>query len=423
MKRDYSQIKNEFIGRAKKIFTKNTFAGYSPYLKMDYKYISPAKTEYLFQWFWDTAFHAIVLSHFDLPWAKSEITNHLKAQDENGFIPHIVFWRKQFLPHWAYIESKLAIRPKHTAITQPPFLTIAAEEVFKKDQDKEFLKQVLPKFVKYHKWLLSSRDPDNDGLVSIISPNESGMDELPVFQVAIGFKGLDTARLHYYYRKADLLNHRYRYNAKKILEKDYFNVEDVLFNTVNIEAMRSLARLLEEVGEKSQAKEFETKATKAEASLLEQNWDEEDSIFYSTYHNNHYKAKVKTIASLAPLMLSGLDKKRVDLLVKGHLLNPEEFYLPYPIPSVAKNEVYFVGGETPRYKIKLLWRGPTWINTNWMVLKGLQKHGYDDLAQEIIDKNVEMISREGFREYYNPVTGEGYRRKDFGMSTTIIDLL
>jgi hypothetical protein len=36
---------------------------------------------------------------------------------------------------------------------------------------------------------------------------------------------------------------------------------------------------------------------------------------------------------------------------------------------------------------------------------------------------VEMIEKWGFREYYNPETGQGYRRENFGWSTLILDLL
>lgn len=418
-----TSLKKEFIKKAKTIYNSNTFFGYSHYLSTDYRYIAPAKTEYIFQWLWDTSFHAIVLSHFDLKWAKSEITNYLKAQNENGFLPHAIFWHKRLLPHWAFLESKFTLRPKHTSLTQPPFLAIAVEEIYKKDQDQEFLKQVLTKLVLYHDWLMKTRDPDEDKLVSIISPNESGMDELPVYQIALGFKSQDFARLHYYYRKADILNQRYRYNEKVILEKDYFNVEDVLFNTINIEAMRSLSRLLREINRKEEAKKFKNLAKAAEKSLLKNCWNEEDSIFYSLYKKNHFQARVKTIASLAPIFLEGIPEDKLALLVKGHLMNPEEFYLPFPVPSVSKDEVYFWAEDTPKYKIKLLWRGPSWINTNWIIVKGLRKHGYHDLASEIVGKNVAMVKKWGFREYYNPITGEGYRQQNFGMSTLIIDMM
>ena len=71
----------------------------------------------------------------------------------------------------------------------------------------------------------------------------------------------------------------------------------------------------------------------------------------------------------------------------------------------------------------VLWRGPTWISTNWYIVKGLQLHGFNDYAQHIINKMCDMIEQSGFREQYNPFNGKGAGAKDFGWSTLIVDLL
>ncbi len=416
--------KTDIISRAKDIFEGNTFQGFSSWKKTNYKFIAPANKEYVYQWLWDTGFHAIVLSHFNTEWAKNEIRNFLIGQWDNGFLPHIIFWgKKKRLPHWAYIESALSIRPRTTSITQPPVFPISIEYIYKKDNDKDFLREVLPKLASHHKWLLENRDIDNDYLISIISPNESGMDELPVFQYAAGYTGLETTRMHYTYRKGDFLNHRYRFNNKKILEKDYFNVEELLFNTVFIESARSLSRLFLEIEDKNESVFFKQVADKSEQALLSKCWDETDKIFYSLYKKDEKFARVKTVASLIPLFLDGLKGEKLKALVENHLLNTNEFYTPYPFPSVSKDEKYYVPHDTPLHQVKLLWRGPTWIATNWFVVKGLQKHGYNDVAKEVISKMEKMIEAHGFREYYNPEDGTGYRRTNFGWSTLILDLL
>lgn len=419
-----SSTKNKLISKAKKIFANNTIRGFSSWKNTDYKFIAPSNKEYVFQWMWDTAFHAIVLSNFDLEWAKNEILNFLKCQGEDGFLPHIVFWgNKKRLPHWAYIESVISIRPRTSSITQPPVFPIAVEKIYKKDKDKEFLKKTLDKLARHHLWLVENRDNDSDGLISIISPNESGMDELPVFQIAANYSGSNTTRLHYTYRKGDLKNYRYKFNSKKILERDYFNVEELLFNTIFIESARSLSRLYKELDNTAQSDLFKRIADKAERSLLDKCWDENDNIFYSLYSNSEKKAKVKTVASLVPLLLEGLKGTRLKKLINNHVLNENEFWTPYPFPSVSKDEPYYYPNDTPIYKIKLLWRGPTWLATNWLVIKGLQKHGFHSVANGVIHRTLEMIEKEGFREYYNPETGKGYRRENFGWSTLIIDLL
>jgi glycogen debranching enzyme len=436
-------IKKQFISQAEYIFKKDTFEGYSNLLNSRYKFIAPANVEYTYQWFWDSAFHAIVLSNFDIEWAKSEVLNYLKGQWEDGFMPHVIFWTATLtnLPHWGFIESKsgfldfvkntlrlrgATIIPKTSALTQPPVMPIAVEEIYNKDHDKDFLELVLPKLSAGLKWLLLNRDPDNDNLISIISPNESGMDELPVFQQVSGFTGTNTAQLRYYYRKPDLLNKKNFYNSKKILQADYFNVEEVLFNTVFIEACRSISRLFREIKNQGEADFFLDTAKKSEAALLEKCWNKRENIFYSVYSKRELQAQIKTVASLLPIFLDGLKGERLKLLIDEHLLNPEEFCTEYPIPSVAKSEPYYTPKDPGNNLISgtsLLWRGPTWINTNWFIIKGLRKHGYNDIAETILEKTVEMVMREGFREYYNPETGEGYRRENFGWSSLVVDLL
>lgn len=440
---DTVALKKRYIEKARIIFENNLIEGYSSWKKSNYKFIAPAKKEYIYQFLWDTAFHAIVLSHFDSNWAKREIENYLLAQWEDGFIPHIIFWKGKTydLPHWAFLESKPSLRPHTSALTQPPILGVAVEEIFNKDPDKEFLKKVVPKIAKHYKWLLSNRDPDQDHLVSIISPNESGMDELPVFQVVSGFYGRNLIQLHYAFRKPDLLNQVYGFDSKKILAKDYFNVEEVLFNTVFVENARALSRLFKILNNKTESNFFKAAAELTEKALLNKLWDKQDEIFYSVHSKNETPVKIKTAASLIPLFLERLPKSKLNSLISKHLLNPAEFWTQFPVPTVSRDDINYSPLEFPEYRhriqgkvinkiylafykeLKMLWRGPTWIATNWFIVRGLRKHGQGKIADQIVLRMVEMIEKWGFREYYNPETGQGYRRENFGWSTLILDLL
>jgi hypothetical protein len=69
-----------------------------------------------------------------------------------------------------------------------------------------------------------------------------------------------------------------------------------------------------------------------------------------------------------------------------------------------------------------IWRGPSWINTNWFLSKALRQHGFSDLADIIVAKSQECIEKSGFREYYHPYTAEGLGARDFGWSTLILDM-
>jgi glycogen debranching enzyme len=101
-------------------------------------------------------------------------------------------------------------------------------------------------------------------------------------------------------------------------------------------------------------------------------YDEPRGIFFDLLGAVEKPSGVVTVTSLLPLMLDNLDPEICKRLVVEHLSNPNEFWLPYPLPSVAANEPSF----DPEAKTDLLWRGSTWVNMNWFLVGGLRRHGY-----------------------------------------------
>lgn len=383
----------------------------------------PSPSAYPDQFFWDSCFHAIVLSHLDPHQAQEELSSLLAAQEPSGFIPHVIFWNRPRLPYWAHLQSLPALRPRHTAMIQPPVLAVAAEIVYARTGDIAFLRRILPGIKAYYRWLAYHRDIDSDGLIAIISPYESGLDHKPAFDVVFGRQPSRHTSITVACRRLDVINWSFRFNSRRLLRRDYFNVEDVLVNCVYWEGLEALSRLYARVGDDEEAGAFATMANKTENAILTKCYEPEDGLFYDLYRRDERKAKVKTVASLMPVILDNIDKGTLEVLVKRHLLNKMEFWLPYPVPSVARDEGSFNPREAYLLKSPLLWRGPTWVSTNWYIVRGLMKHGYREVAQEIVAKTRELIVKSGFREFYNPFTGEGYGARDFGWSTLIVDML
>lgn len=56
-------------------------------------------------------------------------------------------------------------------------------------------------------------------------------------------------------------------------------------------------------------------------------------------------------------------------------------------------------------------------------MEGLLKHGYNYVANRILDRWIEMYQKYGISEYHNPITGEMEGQEGLGMATTIIDIL
>ncbi len=422
-------MNNEELKKAAfELLLKNRKKGHSEWAKKDYEFSCPSSLTYPYQWFWDSCFHAIVFLHFDPELSKNEIRSLLSIQEPDGFIPHVIFWDRSFIrPRmkiWRFLQGKQwGLWPKHTGMMQPPVLGISIERIYQKTGDRNFLEATLPAVEKYFLWIEEHRDPDKDGLISVINPHETGLDWSPHFDETLGLHERTRQKMKLRVigvkdRLLDLRNKIHGFDSKRILELGYYDVEDVMMNVIYAASLKALARLFEVVGDHTKSTAFAHKYHITTHALFTKCFDEKDSLFYSLWGKEEKKLRVNTFVSLMPLFLDDLGGYIAERLVKNHMLNPGEYWLPYPVPGVSKNEPSF----DPKQN-EFIWRGPTWMNVNWFLVQGLRKHGYNDIANEIVTKSKELIAKSGFREYFNPFTGEGYGAKNFGWSTLIVDLL
>jgi hypothetical protein len=121
------------------------------------------------------------------------------------------------------------------------------------------------------------------------------------------------------------------------------------------------------------------------------------------------------IGGLVPLVLD-LPTDVVDALV-GEITG-KRFGLNdrVPLPGYDLTGAAF---DTTRY-----WRGPAWINTSWLVLRGLERHGRHAEAATLRTAMLNAVRQEGFREYFDPHTGDGRGVSDFSWSAALaLDLL
>jgi len=50
-------------------------------------------------------------------------------------------------------------------------------------------------------------------------------------------------------------------------------------------------------------------------------------------------------------------------------------------------------------------------NMNWMIIDGLKRYGFKDHAAALRESTLELITKSGFYEYFDPVTGEPLGRQ------------
>jgi neutral trehalase len=276
---------------------------------------------------------------------------------------------------------------------------------------------------KYYDWLHAERSEQvsGDGLVAIIHPWESGMDLLPIWDHVHHIRRMFALRANGWLGAISKAYNGVDWDIariKTLTGPTRFLVDDVSFNCIYIRNLRTLADMCSSMGEENHAAQYRQRATTALESLERKCWDDASGFFYSVDAITGEVFPEITISGLFPLILDG-DNRKLDRLVREHVLNEHEFWLPYPFPSVAKSSTHF----NPKGSLMLLWRGPTWISMSWYIVKGLQQHGFTDAATQATRKLAEMVGRAGFREQYNPLTGQGYGAKNFGWSTLVADLL
>lgn len=413
---DDSTLKN----RALELLKSNIKEGFSKNLNKSFFYISPDRVHY-HQWFWDSCFHAIVMSHFKPEYAKRELETLLSVQLSNGFIPHIIFWKWRLRDHLQRWWKK-EVNEEHgkfiTAEVQPPVIGISLKEVFKHSEDLDFLKRNIESVENFYNYLSGNRDPDNDKLISIITPMESGMDMCPHYDIPFENSKHSPSRTKRGVTKILEKYKRWNWNLDKIFASELFDVEDVSFNTIYCLGLKALSSLYSSIDIKK-SELLESRAKSVEEKIIEKFWNENDKIFYSIFHKNkkEYQIKVKTISSLFPVALDIPEEYRKYLL--EHIKNKEEFWTAYPLSSVSIDEPSFGPLTNTRY----IWRGTTWINTNWFIAKGLKKHGYDREYEMLKEKTLNMVKKFGFQEFYDPFTGNpGRAMRNFGWSTLAVDL-
>ena len=405
----------ELEEQARQILLTNLRRGVADWNGKEFNFSVPSLTGYPFQWFWDSCFHAIALTHLDPDQAKAELTTLLSGAQPDGFIPHIIFWEMEKQPDFLARNIVGMTSPYFSATIQPPIIAYAVERVYRATGDAQFLETALPSLTAYYRWLRYHRDPDEDGLIAVIQPEEAGTDCSPKYDEALGLDELSNQGFIAALRKVYAAYEPMRGDDRRILAADIFHFEDVLVNSIYAFGLRSLARLL---GDSPDAGEFSREADRTRDALLEKCWNEEAGAFFDLSGVAEKPVEVVTISSLMPLVLSDLPRNIVERLVEQWITNPDHFWLPYPLPSVPASNPKFMPGN-PR---GFIWRGPTWVNTNWFLSHSLRGHGYPELADTIVAKTQEAVELSGFREYYNPYTGEGLGARNFGWTSLVLDM-
>lgn len=409
-------------------------------------FTKPGALLYHHQWSWDAAFIAIGYAHHNQARAEQELRSLFQGQWANGLVPHIVFDPREtnYFPSFAFWEIEgNPLAPAHqqtSGIVQPPVHATAALHIYRHAQDtaqaRAFLAELFPGLQAWHAYLYRERDPRQEGLVYIRHPWES-LDNSPMWDSILrrmhlrpeeipAYQRVDTRSVQANERPDNAEYDRFAYLVKFFAARDYdeariaaecpFLVQDVLFNALLCQGNRDLAEIARVLGE--DPRPYEDRAEQTARAVNQKLWHEERGTYldFDMVANEHIQACAGT--NFTPLFAGIPDTQRAQRMY--HYLNSRSFCALdeacYAVPSYDK--------QAPEFQPDCYWRGPVWINVDWLLYHGLRHYGMVEYAQRIRRSIFDLVEQEGFYEYYNPLTGQGLGTYQFSWTAALLlDLL
>lgn len=331
--------------------------------------MTPSMIHYVGVWQWDAYFHALAYRHLDKHLAHDQIRIVLDHQREDGMIPDAV--------HDEGTVTRLDY-PVDADVTKPPLLAWAAYKLYEEDSDSEFLDEIYEPIVRCNNWWFEKNDVDGNGLCEYQHPFSSGLDDSPLWDEGTPVESPD-------------------------------------LNTYLYLQQEALAKIAGVIGSQSDAEMWRQRADAMAQRMIKLTWDADTGFFWA--RTNGSRVNVRTPFNLFPLITGQMPPDISDRLV-AHLTDERQFWSRYPVPTVAMDD--------PKYNPNQMWRGPTWVNVNYLLIEGLQRSGYSDLARELRQRTLDLICcRPDIYEYYDPMSGENppNAASMFGWSSAVfIDL-
>lgn len=409
----------------------------------------PSRTLYPHQWSWDTGFIAAGLARVHPRRAWQDLRSLFTAQWADGRVPHIAFdpasgADPRYFPGPAFWRSDQVPggpdRPT-SGIVQPPVHALAAWQAYRLDPDPvaaaRELAWLYPRLVAQQRYLAVCRDVGGDGLASLVHPWESGQDNSPAWDAALAAVPADLALLNRYQRRDLAVSaeaHRptdqdyaryiriaqcyrcYGYVDDGPGERYPFLVECPAFNAIQAAAEHALVDIAGVVG--ADPGPHRARASRLTQLLADRLFDPGTGMFHARDGYTGRLSPQRCLAGLVPLILPELPAGQVKALLAeaGSRRFGLTESMTLPLPSYDRTAADL---DPVRY-----WRGPIWVNLNWLLWHGLRRHGQPALAAALRRSLLGVVREHGCYEYFHATTGAGVGTPEFSWTAALaLDLL
>ena len=311
-------------------------------------FIDTAFNDCLFMW--DSAFILLFARYgrraFDF---QRTLDNLYASQHPDGFICREI----------STLDGRDRFERFDATSTGPNVLPWTEWEHYLDSADYDRLSRVFPVLVSYHRWLRRHRTW-RDGTYWT-SGLGSGMDNQPRFPQRASTANGWPERLTYH-------GHAVWIDAclQQILSADL------------------LLRMAEALGRLKLVSDLREEIDNLSLTVNERLWSEETAFYHDELEDGTLSG-VRTIGAYWALLAGVVPRERVAPFV-GHLEDPARFGRPHRVPSLSADHPEYDGEGG-------YWLGGVWPPTNYMVLRGLDRAGYHELAHEISREDLDNVVR------------------------------
>ena len=403
------------------------------------RWTKPSPTQYPHQWNWDSGFAAIGWSCFDWERGCDEIESLLEGRWRDGMVPHVRYDPEQLAgyfpgPDWWPGAAARVLRPGQltSGISNPPVAVLAARVLAARAPDagagRAFLERVFPALREFVLWFRRSRTLPSSPLPVMVHPWESGWDNSPRwdFLAQAGlrpsrpYQRLDTVHVAAAERPtgkdydsflalAELLD-GCGYDIGRYREVSPFCVHDVVLDALWYRAARDLVEMAREVGAPEPLSPAEL--TEYAAAFESTHWDGAAGAYVDLDLVSGRRLPANTAAGVAALA--------------GGLAAPDRARRAWAVFEAAAAGLQAVPTALPGpwFEPGRYWRGPVWVNVNWLVAEGLAEAGLEEPAAALRRATLGMVSGSGTREYFHAENGGGLGTERFSWTAALaLDLL
>jgi putative isomerase len=325
---------------------------------------------------WDNFFAATLSSIGNRDLAYANAVEMIRESTSQGFVPNYVR-----AGGWKSFDR-----------SEPPVGSITVLALYQKFHDRWLLQDTFEPLLHWNRWWAEHRDMQ--GYLTWGSDAENQPVNLDDSTVgtrlgAILNSGMDNSPMY----------DSTTYNAQTHL----LEFADVGLMSMYVADCDALAVMAGTMNKAAEAKEIRERAARYRAKLATM-WDENAGIFLNKDLHTGQFSLLLSPTNFYPLLAKAATPEQADIMIKKHLLNPQEFWGEWVIPTIARDDTGF--------KDQNYWRGRIWGPSNYLVYLGLRNYDQPEVRQELAEKSMNLFLEEWKRkghvhENYNAITGEG----------------